>query len=172
VPAPDGAPWALAIVLVVVVATLALASRWWRESTAVLGGALLILAVALVVGTWHASPAPWSDKATAATVPALLVATVAVGVALLRRSPRDGSIVVAMGAGGLALVEGAVRLSHLTASQLPTSLPPVLDRVGVAMVTALGVALVLGPMVRGTWAWLHRPVTPSNVTTLPGRERS
>ena len=171
VPAPDGDPWAIAIAGITIVATLALASRWWRPMTAVLGGLLVIPGVALAIGAWNASPAMWSDKLTAAAVPALLVTSVAVGVVLLGRAPRDGSIIVAMGAGGLVLIEGVVRLGHLTSSQLPTTLPPSVDRVGIALVMSLGLGLLLGPIVRWTWAWLHRPVTPSRVANrLPSSE--
>ena len=92
-----------------------------------------------------------------AVLPGLFLACLAVGLGLLHRSPRDAGIVVAIGAAGTTVIDGLTRLDHLTSSQLPTTLPSALDRVGVTLVTALGIALVLSPIGRAIRQWLARP---------------
>ncbi len=144
VPGPDSTGWLLlAVVLGLVVGALGI-GRSARRHVALACAAIVLAAasVTIVLGDWWASPESSSHRLTD-LVPALLGgAFLVAGAVSLRRNPKEGLVLVGIGAVTLGVLHGALRRSYLSASQLPTNLPVTLARGTVAV--ALGVGIGIG----------------------------
>ena len=102
---------------------------------------LIVGRVTILLGDWWASPESSSHRLTD-LVPALLGgAFVVAGAVSLRRTPREGLVLLGIGAITLAVLDGLLRRSHLGASQLPTDLPSALARGTVAVALGVGVGI-------------------------------
>ena len=102
---------------------------------------LVAASVTIVLGDWWASPESSSHRLTD-LVPALLGgAFVLAGAVSLRRNPKEGLVLLGIGAVTLAALHGVLRRSYLGASQLPTDLPAALARGTVAVALGVGVGI-------------------------------
>jgi len=160
VPPPSPWPWLVgALGLAVGVALLSRVRPW----PLILTLALVVLvgfAVAHVVGGWGATTSATSTRLAASVYS---IAGIAVGVGALvwlarARDPYDATPSVLVSALFLAVAGGLADLTVLTRSQVPTTLPPTLVRVGVMVALGVGAGLAVGAGLR-----IRRPAPPSVV---------
>jgi len=168
IPPPSPWPW-IAGAAVLAIGTV-LGART-RRATAVVGTVLIVTLAAAVlhaVGAWTYATASVGSRAGDAlpTVGAAALAIVAL-VQLRRRGMRAAAPILVFAGLFLAIGIGLADLSALSKSQLPTDLPPALDRLTIAMALGGGFGVAIG-------AALHvadrpsRPARPARPATAPG----
>lgn len=145
-PGPAVLPWGLlALALAAATVGLALLPHWGRT----LSGCLALL-VAVTVVTSFAGAAAGRSSFPVQLVQVLLggfVLTIGWVIAVVAMGPlqeqREGAVVAAGGAGLImAVMSGIADLSVLVRSQVPSTLPPQLARLGVVIAVGVGLGLV------------------------------
>ena len=143
---PDPTGWLLlAVVLGLVVGALGV-GRSARGHVALACAAIVLIVggVIVVLGDWWASAESSSHRLTD-LVPALLGgAFVVAGAVSLRRNPKEGLVLLGIGAVTLAVLHGVLRRSYLGASQLPTDLPAAVARGTVSVALGVGIGIGIG----------------------------
>jgi hypothetical protein len=146
--APPTLLWLTPIVVVGLGIAALGAGRQWK-AIAIVAGALLLGAAALVLaGSWQFSPGS-SAGFLAAAAPTIVFAGVLVaGLAQLGRRTGTALVCVFIGAGGLTLLQGWANVSSLTTTEVASTFSPALARVSIVAVLALGLGLLLLVLVR------------------------
>ncbi len=150
VPGPSGVPWFLLALGLAAVVVVASRTRIWRW---VLVGALVLLVtseLAHVIGLWGGTTGDLGTKAGASAYSAagIVVGVVALVWLVVRRDPYDATPAVLVAAIVLTVAGGLSDLSTLWSSQLPTTLPDQLARLGVATTLGVGAGAVVAAAMR------------------------
>jgi hypothetical protein len=146
--APPMLLWLTPIVVIGIGIAALGAGRQWK-ATAVVAGALLLVAAGVVLaGSWQFSPGSSAGFLAAAAPTIIFAAVLVAGLAQLRRRAGTALVFVFVGAGGLTLLQGWANISSLTTNEVASTFAPAAARVSIVAVLALGLGLLLLVLVR------------------------
>jgi hypothetical protein len=145
---PPASPWpwlALASVLALTVALLA-GTRAWPSVLTVALAALVASEIVSVLGQWDGSTAGTGTKlsGTVYSLGGCLVGVVALRSLLRHHDPYDATPMALVAGVFLLIAGGFTGITTITRSQVPTTLPASIARLGVAIALGLGTGLTVG----------------------------
>ncbi|MET0275435.1 MAG: hypothetical protein ABW211_01160 [Acidimicrobiia bacterium] len=141
---PPPSPWP-SVVLAVLVAAAVIGlgrTRHWRSVLAIGTAALVVCAVLHAVGNWAESSASFGSKSGESIYSIVGIALGVLALVWMWRRGADAAVPFVLVAAVFLLVAGGLAdLATLGHSQVPSSLPAVVDRIVVALTIGLGVGL-------------------------------
>jgi hypothetical protein len=146
IPPPSPWPWlAVAAVLAITVAVLA-GTGAWPTVLAVALATLIASEAVHVLGQWDASTTGTVTKTSASvySIGGCVVGVVALRSLLRHDDPYDATPITLVAGVFLLVAGGFAGITTLTRSQVPTTLPTDVSRLGVAVALGLGTGLVVG----------------------------
>lgn len=150
VPGPSAVPWLLLALGLAAAVVLGSRTRVWRWVLAAALALLVVAELAHVVGLWNGTTGDLGAKvATSAySVAGIVVGTVALVWLTVRRDPYDATPAVLVAAIVLTVAGALADLSTLWSSQLPTTLPDGLARLGVTVALGVGTGSIVAAALR------------------------
>jgi hypothetical protein len=142
IPPPSPLPWYVAAAVAAVgIAVLGRTTRW-RAGAIVAAGGLLLAAVVDSLDSWLTATDAVATRLSSLLTPVLVSTLAAAGVFSLRRTPRHGLGLMAVGGAGLGLLFGLSNISWLSRSQLPTTFSETVSRATVTTSLGLSIGIV------------------------------
>jgi hypothetical protein len=150
VPGPAPLPWLVIAALLGLAVVLASRTRYWALVLGIAIGVLGALELAHVIGLWNGTTASIATKLAASmySLGGIAVGVAAVVWLIIARDPYDASPLALIAGLFLFVSGGLADVSTLSRSQLPTTLPPIAARTGVAAALGLGVGVMIAAALR------------------------